>query len=137
MEKIASPSERPRLCVLVFCLLLFGCIFLSAHAEETERKWTSYAEDEKGVKYFFDKEAMSGPTAEVIKVWKRRVFPRKSAQQEIITLDEINCRKQQYRTVELHVKNWDNSTEEFKKPSRWITIYRGYPEEYFLEEFCP
>jgi hypothetical protein len=101
-----------------------------------ERKWTEIMKTANDVDHFYDKDSIVRQEKNIIQVWRRQVYPRRLPQQERISLDEIDCKREKYRSVEVHVKYWDNTTEEFKKVSPWATIWRGYPEEFFLEKHC-
>ena len=108
----------------------------SSSSEEAGRKWTSYARDE-GTEYFYDKDAIAQPSTGLLRVWRKRAFPSGAAQKEILTLDEIDCRKVQYRTLELRVTYWDGRTQISDKPTRWAKIWENSTEEYLLDEHCP
>lgn len=99
-------------------------------------KWERYDTDETGVKYSYDKGSISYPTPSTLQLWRQRIFPLDAAYENVITLDQIDCDKQKYRTIEINVTNKDGSTEEFKKVSQWAYIYVGMPEDYFLRELC-
>jgi hypothetical protein len=141
---------------LGYCLLLCvgGCSLLrpgksakeaqkppivdTGNIEWKERTWENYAEDRGGVQFYFDKESLSYPSKDLIRVWRKRVFPgRSSSQKEIVSFDEIDCRTDRYRTLELQGLNWDDTkTMIYKRPTPWTNIFENTPDEYFLGKFC-
>ncbi len=125
-----------KLTILFLGHLILCTSFGYASAQEPERKWTDYRKDTMDVEYYYDQEAILRPSKNVIQVWRKRVFPPSQHQKEIVTLDEINCRSQQYRTLELRVIRWDGTIQTSSKPAGWQKIWAGSPEEYFLDEVC-
>jgi hypothetical protein len=116
---------------------LFVCLsIVGATAQEADRTWTKYATDNNEVEYYFDKDTVARPDKDILHVWRRRVFPQRSPLNEIVALDEFNCRLQQYRALELHVTGRDGSTKITRKVGPWTTIWVGSPEEYFLDGVC-
>ena len=107
-----------------------------AQTKDADVKWERYDRDENGVRYLYDKRSLSFPETNMLRVRRQRVFPAESSYKSIVTLDEIDCYKQKYRTLEITVTNKDGSVEEFKKVSQWAYIYVGMPEDYFLREHC-
>jgi hypothetical protein len=125
-----------KLAILFLAQFIICTGMLCASAQETQRKWTSYAKDYHEVEYFYDKDAVTRVSKYVIQVWRKRVFPAKSPQKEIVALDEINCRLQKYRSLELYVTAWDGSTKISKRPGVWATIWAKSAEEYHLDTDC-
>lgn len=122
---------------VLFAFFLLGCTAVAlAQNKAADTKWERYDRDGNGVKYSYDKGSISYPTPNILQVRRQRVFPRDAAYENIITLDQIDCDKQKYRTIEIKVTNRDGTTEEFKKASQWMYIYVGMPEDYFLREHC-
>lgn len=120
-----------------FVLLLLGSgVVVQAQSRETEVKWEKYDTDENGVEYYYDKRSLSFPKTDILRVWRQRVFPTGASYREIITLDEVDCNKQKYRTLEMRVTARDGSVQGFKKVSEWSYIYVGMPEDYFLQDHC-
>ena len=109
---------------------------LSSGAEEAGRKWISYMRDDDGTEYFYDRDALAESSAGVIRIWRKREFASGAAQREIVTLDEIDCRKTRYRTLELRVTYWDGRTGTSDKATRWVEIYQDSTEEYLMDEHC-
>jgi hypothetical protein len=109
-----------------------------SNIEWKERKWESYAEDKGGVQYLFERESLDHTTKDLIYVWRKRIFAGKSSsQKEITSFDEIDCRTQKYRSLELQGVNWDDTTTIiYKRPTPWNTIFGDTPDEYFLDNFC-
>jgi hypothetical protein len=129
-----KPCKKLAALLLAHLIICMSALYLSA--EEAERKWTSYGKDAQEIEYYYDKDAIARPSANIIQVWRKRVFPQRSAQRDIVALDEINCRLQKYRALELHVTTWDGSTQITKKPGPWGTIWSKSAEEYFLDTHC-
>jgi hypothetical protein len=69
-------------------------------------------------------------------MWIKREFPPGAAQKEIVTLDEIDCREAQYRTLELRVTYRDGRTGRTDKATEWVKIYENSNEEYLMGEYC-
>jgi len=110
----------------------------SSGIEWKERKWEIYAKDRGGTQYYFERESLSYPAKNRIYVWKKRIFPGKSSsQKEIVSYDEIDCRDEKYRSLELQGVNWDDSTTIiYKRPTPWTPIFTDTADEYFLDTFC-
>ncbi len=125
-----------KLTILFLVHLILCMSFGYASAQEPERKWTNYRKDTMDVEYYYDQEAVLRPSKNVIQVWRKRVFPTREHQKEIVTFDEINCRLQQYRTLELRVIRWDDTIQTSSKPTPWQKIWAGSSEEYLLDEVC-
>jgi hypothetical protein len=109
-----------------------------SNIEWKERKWESYAEDNGGVQYFFERESLDHTTKDLIYVWRKRIFPGKSSsQKEITSFDEIDCRTEKYRSLELQGLNWDDTTTIiYKRPTPWTPIFTDTPDYYFFNNFC-
>jgi hypothetical protein len=129
-----KPCKKLAALLLAHLIICMSALYLSA--DEAERKWTSYGKDLQEIEYFFDKDAIARPAANIIQVWRKRVFPQRSAQREIVALDEINCRLQKFRALELHVTAWDGSTKISNKLGPWATIWSKSAEEHFLDTVC-
>ncbi len=109
---------------------------LSSSACEGGRKWTKYKTDEDDVKYFYDEDAVIRSSGNIIQVWRKREFPSGAGQRLLVTLEEIDCRQAQYRTLELCVTYWDGTTGRSDKPTKWIKIYENTHQSYFMSEYC-
>jgi hypothetical protein len=105
-------------------------------SDETGRKWTSYWKNDKGIESFCDLDSLMQPHKGFIQMWKKRVFPSGSAQKEIATRDEINCREAQWRTLELRVTYWDGTTRATDQAVSWGNVYTNSPEEYLMDQHC-
>lgn len=92
--------------------------------------------DEDGAEYFYDNEAITQPAKGILRMWRKREFQSQSAQKEIVTLDEIDCVKGQYRTLGLRVTRWDGRVEISEKPTSWSRVYENSVEEYLIHEHC-
>ena len=101
-----------------------------------ERKWEIYASDRHMVDYYVDKESVTFPSRTLVRAWRKRVFPPKSPQKEILTLDEVDCNNARYRTLETQGVYWNGTTTAFKVISQWTTVYEGTPDEAFFLDRC-
>ena len=105
-------------------------------AEQAERKWQEYTKDIRGLTYYYDKDDITFPSTGILKVWRKREFPVRAGQKSIISLDEIDCFKQKYRSVHIEVTRWDDTVETHDKVQDWMTIWGDTPEEWFLDNTC-
>jgi hypothetical protein len=56
---------------------------------------------------------------------------------EITTFDEIDCRNDRFRTLELQGVNADDTkTDIFRRVSPWNPIFQESADEYLLNHFC-
>ena len=101
-----------------------------------ERKWEHYASDRRMVDYYYDKESATFPSKAVVRAWRRRVFPPRSPQKEIISYDEVDCNNARFRSLETEAVYWNGTTRAFKVISPWIPMYEGTPDELFLVDRC-
>jgi hypothetical protein len=123
--------------LFAFLLLAAGAIGYAAEkSEDSTRKWEQYSKDRQGLTLFYEKDTIEYGTNGMIKVWRKREFPVRSQHKAIVTLDEIDCYKQKYRSHKLEVTGWDDSSEMFNRVAEWSTIYGDSPEEYFLDNAC-
>ena len=157
-------SRKMSLSVCLLCCALasmIGCSFfhnsMPAKAPETvkqsqgstfewgERKWELYEKDNGGVSYYFDKGSVTFPSKNVVHVWRKREFPGQTAgalrtssnMKEITSIDEFDCSEGRYRSLEVLGLKWDGTTTElFRKPTPWGTIFQGTAEDYFLDNYC-
>ena len=100
------------------------------------RNWTKYMTDDDDIKYFCDEGAIIQSPKNTVQMWIKREFPPGAAQKEIVTLDEIDCREAQYRTLELRVTYRDGRTGRTDKATEWVKIYENSNEEYLMGEYC-
>jgi len=157
-------SRKMSLSVSLLCCALVsmtGCSFIHksnpAKAPETvkqnqgstiewgERKWEFYVKDNGGVSYYFDKGSVTFPSKNVVHVWRKREFPGEKADarhtasnmKEITSIDEFDCSEGRYRSLEVQGLKWDGTTTDlFRKPTPWGTVYEGTAEDYFLNNYC-
>jgi hypothetical protein len=125
--------------VRIVCILAMGAlcaIACAAYAAEGDHKWEQYSKDKQGLTFYYDKTSITYPSAGVIKVWRKRSFPVRASQKELISLDEIDCLKQKYRSVQMQVVQWDDTAETFNKVAEWSVIYGDSPEEILLDTAC-
>jgi hypothetical protein len=106
--------------------------------EWKERKWENYGEERSGTTYYFERESISYPARNIIRVWKKRTLAGSARSlKEITSYDEMDCKTEKYRTLELQGVNADDTkTEIFRKPGPWNTVYQDSADEYFLRKFC-
>ena len=109
---------------------------LSSSAGEDGRKWTRYMTDDDDIRYFYDEGTIIQSSNNIIRMWRKREFPPGAAQKEIATLDEIDCRKTRYRTLELRVTYWDGTTGRSDNATRWAKIYNNSGEALLMGEHC-
>jgi hypothetical protein len=105
-------------------------------SDEAGRKWTSYWKDGNGIESFYDEDGLLQPRRGFIQLWRMKVFPAGSAQKEVVTRDEINCREAQWRTLELRVTYWDGTTRASDKATPWGNVYARSAEEYLIDQHC-
>jgi hypothetical protein len=110
----------------------------TSNVEWKERKWELYAEDRGGVQYFFEKDSVEYLAKDVIRAWRKRTFPNKSSsQKEITSFDEIDCRMDRFRSLELQGLNWDDTTTAiYRRPAPWSKIYSETSDEVFEDKVC-
>ncbi len=105
--------------------------------EVVERKWEEHARVRIGIVYYYEKDSITYPSRGIVKVWRKRVLPDRMTDKEIISLDEIDCQKEKFRSVFIQVIRKNDTVDTFKKPSEdWAQIYVDSPEEYFMDHFC-
>jgi hypothetical protein len=133
MIKLSKTLAVLLLAQVVVCM---STVYSSA-AEEPERKWISYMRNEDtSLEYFYDKDALVKTSKNVLQVWRKRVFAPGSAQKEIVTFDQIDCREAEYRSLQLSVTYWDGTAKTFDKVSPWAHVYTNSAEEYLMDQHC-
>jgi hypothetical protein len=108
----------------------------SSSAGDEGRKWTMYLIDERDTKLFYDENGVTQSSKNIVQIWRKRDFSPEATQQQIVTLDEIDCLKGQYRTLVLRVTYWDGTTGRTDKPTRWMKILRSSGEAYLKGQYC-
>ena len=103
--------------------------------DEAGRTWTLYFRNDDGVEWFLDEGTLK-PSGNGIELWRRRVFPRWAFQKEIVTLDELDCREERYRTHELRVSPRDGTSRTSRKVTPWANVFSNSPEHYLMQQFC-
>jgi hypothetical protein len=106
--------------------------------EWKDRTWENQFED-RGVVYYVEKQSVSNPKPNTVQVWRKRTFPNAnmSSHKEIVSLDEIDCRKEKFRTLQLQALGWDDvATPIYKRPTPWATIYGGTAEDSLILDYC-
>ena len=156
--KCSKPCIVVSLAAIVSFAVLGGCTFFGSKTtaekkpakketaakiqpspeEWKERKWEQYAEDRAGTIYYFEKESISYPAKNIIHLWRKRVMgPGGGGMKEITSYDELDCRTEKFRTLELQAINPNGTTTEiFRRPSPWNTVYQQSADEYILNNFC-
>lgn len=104
-------------------------------AGDSGRKWNKYMTDEEDVRYFCDEGAIAKSKG-MVQIWTKREFPSGASQRAIVTLEEIDCSKARYRTLELHVTYSDGTTGRSNEATRWAKIHENSNEEFLLHENC-
>ncbi|MDR2018826.1 MAG: hypothetical protein LBQ00_08195 [Syntrophobacterales bacterium] len=121
--------------IVTLCVVpILGLVAVGA--EEVDHKWQEYMKDGRGLTYYYDKESITFPSGGIIKLWRKREFPVRAAQKTIMSLDEIDCYKQKYRSVQMQVAQWNEEVETFSRVQDWMTIWGDTPEEWFLDNTC-
>jgi hypothetical protein len=118
----------------VWIATVFGTLAMGE--EEVNHKWLEYTKDGRGLVYYYDKENITFPSSGMIKVWRKREFPVRAGQKAVISLDEIDCFKQKYRSVQMQVVKWDDTVQTHSNVQDWMTIWGESPEEWFLDNTC-
>lgn len=130
------------ICLFVLSVSVFHAIpsysgdSKDAGSKDTKQKWEFYGESHNGIRCHYDKGSVIQLSDNTVRVLRKRTFPQGAAQKEIITLDEIDCRLRTFRTIELTIRNNDDSLETFSKVSGWSKIYGQTPEAYLLTDIC-
>jgi hypothetical protein len=99
--------------------------------------WKNVGSDLRNVEHYFDTGSITQTPEGFLRIWRKRIFPEKSAQQAIISLDEIDCRAQKYRTIKTQVIQRDGTLSPlYLAKTDWIVIFSESAEEYFLDNEC-
>ena len=109
---------------------------VSSSAGEDGRKWTMYLIDQNDTKLFYDQNGVMQSSKNIVQIWRKREFSPGAPQRQIVTLDEIDCRKAQYRTLVLGVAYWNGTTGRSDNPTRWMKILKGSGEAYLKGQYC-
>jgi hypothetical protein len=101
------------------------------------RTWVLYFRNDDGARWYLGQSELSQQSpGDVIALRRKRVFPSWALQQEIVTLDELDCREAQYRTRELRVTYWDGASQTSGKITPWAHIFSNSPEQYLMDTEC-
>ncbi len=117
-------------------VLLLSCVAVFAEVPDKPEKWVDRGRDSRGVNFFSAEGPVEGAGTNLVKIWKKRIFPKGSYQQEIVSLDEYDCYERTYRTVILEVTDWNNQVQSTDKPSEWMAIYGDMVEWEILHKVC-
>lgn len=151
----------PLLCLAGSVVLMSACSMVPFHksdkkaeprkqaeevkAEWGERKWEQYGSDNNGTTHYLDKSSITYPSRYTIHIWRKRVFPEavvgsgtvRSSHKEIIGYDEMNCKTEEYRSLESQGVNWDGTTTKvFTRPTPWTPVYDGTADDVILRDYC-
>ena len=110
----------------------------SSTVEWKDRTWNNYFED-KGIVYYVEKQSVSYPRPNIVHMWRKRTFPNNkvSSHKEVISLDEIDCYKEKFRSLQLRALGWDDTaTPVYQRPSPWANIYEGTAEDILILDYC-
>jgi hypothetical protein len=107
-----------------------------AKKDEFQRKWSHFFETNNRVRHYYDEGAITRTGKNFLTLWRKREFPSRMMQKEIITFEEINCKDQKFRTLKTQVVYRDDKPEAFEKTSPWATIFADSPEEWYLDNVC-
>jgi hypothetical protein len=121
---------------LALLVLLLCAVNVFAQVPEKPEKWVDRGRDSLGVNFFSAENPVEGAGTNLVKIWKKRIFPRGAYQQEILSLDEYDCYERTYRTVTLEVTDWNNQVQSTDKPSEWMAIYADMVEWDILNKVC-
>jgi len=102
-----------------------------------DKKWEEHTRNKLGTIFYYEKETVSYPARGFVKVWRKRVLPSRMADKEIISLEEIDCKKDKHRSIFMQVVRKNDTVETFKKPSPdWAAIFPESPEEALMDKYC-
>jgi hypothetical protein len=105
--------------------------------EWKERDWKIYAND-GGIKHYFEEESIAYPRKNIVQIWRKREFPPRVSSHKVITaLDEFDCRKERFRSLQVQGLNWDDTTTPiYQRPTPWTPIDFDEPDYYFIIHYC-
>jgi hypothetical protein len=104
--------------------------------EAGERTWEAFGSNPTGISYYIDRGSITYPSAGSMQLWRKRTFPEKAFQKEIISREEVDCRRKRYRTLEVQGVYWDGRHEESKAVSPWVRFYEDTTEDLFFVDVC-
>ncbi len=122
--------------ILYTAVALLATTFCTA-AEPDKDGWTKYYVDRMGVDYFYDKDHVEYPSKGLIKVIRKRIFPKGSQQKEIISIDEMNCGTLKHRSLGLTTVAFDGDSKTTNLNSEWAYVWGNTPEEWITDKLCP
>jgi hypothetical protein len=100
------------------------------------RTWMLYFRNDDGLTWYLDEGKLREQPGNVIELWRKTVFPSWAFQKEIVTLDELDCREDEYRTRELQVTYWDGASQTSNIITPWAHIFSNSPEQYLIDTKC-
>jgi hypothetical protein len=101
-----------------------------------ERRWVVYGMSSAGVSLLVDKGSVTPMSNGILQFWRRRTFPERSYQKEIISLEEVDCRRNKYRTLEVQGVYWDGRHEGSKAATSWTRFYDDTTEDRLFLDTC-
>ncbi len=99
-------------------------------------KWERYGSDRYGVGYYYEKKSVSYPSKGFVHVRRKRVFPDRAPQKQLVEIDEIDCKETTYRSLELVTVFKDDSSKTFNKISPWTYVFPGSADETLMLNVC-
>ncbi len=107
-----------------------------APGQPRERRWEVVGMSASGVSLLFDRRSITRGSDGTLQFWRRRTFSDGSYQKEIISREEVDCRKSRYRTMETEGIYWDGRHETSKTPTSWSRFYDDTTEDRLFMDTC-
>ena len=101
-----------------------------------ERRWEVYGMSGTGTNLLIDKGSVSVMPNGVLQFWRKRTFTERSYQKEIISREEVDCRRKRYRSLEVEGIYWDGRHEVSKTATPWIKFYDDTTEDMLFLDTC-
>ncbi len=101
-----------------------------------ERRWEVFGMSATGVSLLFDRRSITRGSDGTLQFLRRRTFSDSSYQKEIISREEVDCRKNRYRTLETEGIFWDGRHETSKTPTSWSRFYDDTTEDRLFMDTC-
>jgi hypothetical protein len=99
------------------------------------RRWEVYGMSATGVNLLIDKGSITR-TGNLLQFWRRRTFTEGSYQKEIISREEVDCRRKKYRTLEIEGIYWDGRHDKSKTATSWVNFYDNTTEDLLFSDTC-
>ncbi len=101
-----------------------------------ERRWEVYGMNGDGMSLLIDKGSITRMPNGVLQFWRRRTFPERAYQKEIVSLEEVDCRRHKYRTLEVEGIYWDGRHQGSKTATSWTNFYDDTTEDRLFLDTC-